>query len=155
MHSYRVSRFSLSATARISTKKHPRVCVSGCKRVSESHCEAPGIYNYRAGVLFQQDCEVNKPAREERKKEKDEKGWRKREEGTRAHELRAGIAPVGRPTERARGGESGGGGDAPIVMERTDGKERERERRRNEPAINFGREECGAHVRPGYALGGE
>lgn len=53
--------------ARISTEKYPRVCFSGCKLVSESHCEAPGIYNYRAGVLFQQDCEVNKPAGEKRR----------------------------------------------------------------------------------------
>lgn len=75
---YRMSKFSLSAAvARISTEKHSRVCVSGCKLVSESHCETPGIYNYRAGVLFQQDCEVNKPAGEERRRE----GKREEREG--------------------------------------------------------------------------
>lgn len=74
---YRMSKFSLSAAvARISTEKHSRVCVSGCKLVSESHCEAPGIYNYRAGVLFQQDCEVNKPAGEERRR-RERKGERR------------------------------------------------------------------------------
>lgn len=81
----RMSKFSLSATvARISTEKHSRVCVSGCKLVSESHCETPGIYNYRAGVLFQQDCEVNKPAGEEDEDERE----RERREKDRREEAR-------------------------------------------------------------------
>lgn len=76
--SYRVLRFSLSAAAMsISTEKYSRVCVFGRKRVSESHCETPGIYNYLAGVLFQQDCEVNKPTGEKRKRE-DERGRKTR-----------------------------------------------------------------------------
>lgn len=74
--SYRVSGFSLSAAAtRVSVPRNIRECVSSvCNRVSESHCEARSIYNYLAGVLFQQDCEVNKPAGEEREGEKDERG---------------------------------------------------------------------------------
>lgn len=70
--SYRVSRFSLSEPRRAyQYREVSGDCVSGCKRMSESHCEARGIYNYRAGILFQQDCEVNKPvrARSERKRE--------------------------------------------------------------------------------------
>lgn len=49
------------------------------------------------------------------------------------------------------GGRRDGEGDAPIVMERTVERVGGREGGRA-LAINFGREECGAHVRPGYIL---
>lgn len=95
---YRMSKFSLSAAvARISTEKHSRVCVSGCKLVSESHCEAPGIYNYRAGVLFQQDCEVNKPAGEERRRErKRERREKDRREEARGNEEKSSARTFSR-----------------------------------------------------------
>lgn len=107
-----MSRFSLSAAAiGISTEKYSRVCVFGCKRVSESNCEALGIYNYLAGILFQQDCEVNKPAGEERRERTKED--RKQGEGSSARTLNWYNA--GWQTDRTRkGGRADEGGDAPI-----------------------------------------
>lgn len=135
--SYRVSRFSLSAAATsISTEKYLRVCVFSCKRVSESHCEAPGIYNYLCRGIIP----TRLRSKQTRGRGAKERGWKRIEnkERDRVYQLWIGIALVGRPIERVREAE---GGDTPIVMERA-GKRG----KGDELAINFGREECGAHV---------
>lgn len=38
--------FHCQLPPRVSVPRNIHGCVFGCKRVSESHCEAPGIYNY-------------------------------------------------------------------------------------------------------------